>query len=68
MEKLQHDISPSMRGILIDWLVEVSAVSYIDIMAGAASGICLKQVQHTFSKDIEKKCLILSLEKKCHHS
>ncbi|XP_011026521.1 PREDICTED: cyclin-A2-2-like isoform X2 [Populus euphratica] len=24
MEKLQHDISPSMRGILIDWLVEVS--------------------------------------------
>ncbi|KAJ6406306.1 hypothetical protein OIU84_009933 [Salix udensis] len=24
MEKLQRDISPSMRGILIDWLVEVS--------------------------------------------
>ncbi|XP_050232547.1 cyclin-A2-1-like isoform X2 [Mercurialis annua] len=24
MEKLQHDITPSMRGILIDWLVEVS--------------------------------------------
>ncbi|KAG2691593.1 hypothetical protein I3843_08G015900 [Carya illinoinensis] len=24
MEKLQQDISPSMRGILIDWLVEVS--------------------------------------------
>lgn len=23
MEKLQQDISPSMRGILIDWLVEV---------------------------------------------
>jgi len=26
MEKLQQDISPSMRGILIDWLVEVSLV------------------------------------------
>ncbi|KAJ9168372.1 hypothetical protein P3X46_019907 [Hevea brasiliensis] len=24
MEKMQHDITPSMRGILIDWLVEVS--------------------------------------------
>ncbi|KAL5074279.1 hypothetical protein RYX36_013263 [Vicia faba] len=24
MERLQHDISPRMRGILIDWLVEVS--------------------------------------------
>ncbi|KDP32289.1 hypothetical protein JCGZ_13214 [Jatropha curcas] len=24
MERLQHDITPSMRGILIDWLVEVS--------------------------------------------
>ncbi|KNA21165.1 hypothetical protein SOVF_045530 [Spinacia oleracea] len=24
MEQVQHDISPSMRGILIDWLVEVS--------------------------------------------
>ncbi|XP_059455440.1 uncharacterized protein LOC132185682 isoform X1 [Corylus avellana] len=24
MEKLQRDITPSMRGILIDWLVEVS--------------------------------------------
>ncbi|KAL2346803.1 hypothetical protein Fmac_000803 [Flemingia macrophylla] len=24
MEKLQHDINPSMRGILVDWLVEVS--------------------------------------------
>lgn len=27
MEKLQQDISPSMRGILIDWLVEVSLVA-----------------------------------------
>ncbi|XP_022861766.1 cyclin-A2-4-like [Olea europaea var. sylvestris] len=25
MEKLQRDINPGMRGILIDWLVEVSA-------------------------------------------
>ncbi|CAL0323165.1 unnamed protein product [Lupinus luteus] len=24
MEKLQHDITPGMRGILVDWLVEVS--------------------------------------------
>ncbi|XP_065850251.1 cyclin-A2-2-like [Euphorbia lathyris] len=24
MDRLQHDITPSMRGILIDWLVEVS--------------------------------------------
>lgn len=24
MEKLQTDINPSMRGILVDWLVEVS--------------------------------------------
>ncbi|XP_021758099.1 cyclin-A2-2-like isoform X1 [Chenopodium quinoa] len=24
MEKVQHDITPSMRGILVDWLVEVS--------------------------------------------
>nr|KYP39558.1 Cyclin-A2-2 [Cajanus cajan] len=24
MEKLQHDINPNMRGILVDWLVEVS--------------------------------------------
>lgn len=24
MEKLQQDITPNMRGILIDWLVEVS--------------------------------------------
>jgi len=26
MEKLQTDINPSMRGILVDWLVEVSPV------------------------------------------
>jgi hypothetical protein len=42
MEKLQRDISPGMRGILIDWLVEVSIVSYIDLIIRAVAGICFK--------------------------
>lgn len=28
METLQQDINPNMRGILIDWLVEVGVISY----------------------------------------
>lgn len=28
MENLQRDITQSMRGILIDWLVEVCAISF----------------------------------------
>ncbi|KAF1883809.1 hypothetical protein Lal_00012727, partial [Lupinus albus] len=27
MDKLQHDITPGMRGILVDWLVEVSPIA-----------------------------------------
>jgi hypothetical protein len=28
MESLQHDINKNMRGILIDWLVEVSLFGF----------------------------------------
>jgi hypothetical protein len=32
METVQRDITQSMRGILIDWLVEVSVISLPEII------------------------------------
>jgi hypothetical protein len=32
METMQRDITQSMRGILIDWLVEVSVISLPEII------------------------------------
>lgn len=44
METVQRDITQSMRGILVDWLVEVSIISLPDIII---SGITHAFVKHT---------------------
>lgn len=41
MEKMQHDITPSMRGILIDWLVEVSISRKSDYVLTKCTGTLL---------------------------
>ena len=40
METVQRDITQSMRGILVDWLVEVSIISLPDIIISGLNYTC----------------------------